>query len=384
MIFFNSYCYGQKTGARGKKNANATNQMNEKGRNLILTGKINEAIASYAPLAQNSTNTTLIAEYAYALALAGIYDAALINLDRTGSNFNETDIKYFTSQVFVLMGYNDIATEFWKPSYNSIIPSWIALKANELSEKYKSTITGSKKTNREELIVKFKQANELVEEHSYLQSIALFHEITDILPNEFLPYAGYSISLEKIGALEKSQQVIEKALTLVGNNQENSEKRQFLQYRLAAVKAKISSYAKVKSEYQKNIINDRGPQMMAYGGTMITSSLFSLNCRIGYFISDKTNTSFNLGVNNSSTGGSSLNLGLSVYSRYHALICGLGFQNYESNWSIVYSLGVSIRFKKHKNQSFDIFLDLDKGFGSNSVTTENISFGIPIYFGKRK
>ena len=49
-------------------------------------------LLSYAPLAQNSTDNTLIAEYAYALALGGIYDDALINLDRIGGQTNKPDV----------------------------------------------------------------------------------------------------------------------------------------------------------------------------------------------------------------------------------------------------------------------------------------------------
>ena len=103
------------------------------------------------------------------------------------------------------MGYDDIATEFWKPSDNSKIPAWIALNSNTLLEKYKSKLTWhTKKQVVMELVAKFKLANELIAKHSYFQSLAYFHEIIDVLPNEYLPYAGYSIALEKAGAIEKS------------------------------------------------------------------------------------------------------------------------------------------------------------------------------------
>ena len=224
LLLANLDGYGQRSEQNEKKASVSGDIQNEKGRNLILSGNINAAIASYAPLAQTSPNNTLIAEYAYALALGGIYDAALITLDRIESQFNESDVNYFTSQVFILMGYDDIATEFWKLSDNNKIPSWIALNATILSEKHKSNLKGLKKLSRDELIAKFKSANELTGEHLYLESIAQFHELIDFLPNEYLPYAGYSIPLEKIGAFEKSEQVVEKALSLIGKKPEHTDK----------------------------------------------------------------------------------------------------------------------------------------------------------------
>ena len=73
-----------------KQSASSTQVMNESAssnitvshqnaRNFILSGNINEAIATYAKLiVSDATNATLLAEDAYALALGGIYDAALM------------------------------------------------------------------------------------------------------------------------------------------------------------------------------------------------------------------------------------------------------------------------------------------------------------------
>ena len=376
--------------AKMREDLTDNNSQNEKGRTLLLSGNVNEAIASYAPLAQNSTNTTLVAEYAYALALGGIYDAALINLDRIGSKIDESDVSYFTAQVFALMGYDDIAVEFWKPSENSKIPAWIALNSAILLEKFKCKLPRSKKPSREELVAKFKLANELVTDHLYLQSIALFHEIIDFLPDEYLPYAGYSVSLEKIGSIEKSTQVIEKALSLVGDHPEDLEKKQFLEQRLAAIKELMVSPTKVNSAFQKNVLGAKHPQMMAYGGGSIASSSVSLMFKIGRFISDQSNVTCNLGITNyPGGGGASGNLGVSYYNRYHAYIYGIGLMSSGNSWSIVYSLGMelNLKFKKTKGPAFDkmqIFLDFNQGLSSGSPFSGNFSVGLPLYFGTRK
>jgi tetratricopeptide (TPR) repeat protein len=383
VLLTNSNCAYEQF-AKMREDLTPNNSSNEKGKNLLLGGNINEAIAVYALLAQNSTNATLIAEYAYALALGGIYDAALINLDRIGNQTDASEVSYFTAQVFALMGYDDIAAEFWKPSASSKIPAWIALNSDALSAKYKCSLPRNRKTSREELIAKFKLANELVTNHSYLQSIALFHEIIDLLPNEYLPYAGYSVSLEKVGALEKSAQMVEKALTLVGDHPEDFEKKQFLENRLAAIKGKTVPLPTDNFKFQKNVLDAKHPQMMAYGGGMIAPSSFSLIVRIGRFVTDKSNVSCNLGITNSSDGGTLGNLGLSYYDRYHAFIYGVGLTTSGNNWSIVYSGGVSLKLKKLKDRTIDIFLDFNQGLSSGSPFSTNISFGVPFYFGTRK
>ena len=81
----------------------------------------------------------------------------------------------------------------------------------------------------------------------------------------------------------------------------------------------------MKNEYQKNNLNDKAPQMMAYGGAVISPSLLNLNGKIGYFVANSMNFSFNFGIS-SASGSLSKNLGLSVYQRYHVIIIfGSGF-----------------------------------------------------------
>lgn len=363
---------------------------NEKARNLILAENINEAIASYAQLiSKDSTNATLLAEDAYALALGGIYEAALMRLDRCWSiGANSPDVNYLTGQVFALMGYNDITNEIWKSSEKYKTPVWIDSKAAILLEKYKIKTSNLSIKNKEELIAKFKLANEMAAKNSYFQSIALFHEIIYLYPNEYLPYVGYSITMEKAGALEKSAQTTEKAISLIGNNPEDQEKRQFLEQRLVSIKRQMALLpaGSLPGLYQMKVLDAARPQMMAYAGGTASPSLTSLNCRIGYYISGSTNGSLDFGITNIS-GKSSANLGLSVYDRKNSYVYGTGILMTSGSGSTAYYLKISMglsKMNRSRTSSLDIFLDVNYGMGKGALTFFGLSLGESIYFGKRK
>jgi tetratricopeptide (TPR) repeat protein len=363
---------------------------NVKARNLILAENINEAIASYAILiSKDSTNATLLAEDAYALALGGIYEAALMRLDQSWSmGANSADVNYLTGQVFALMGYDEITNEVWKSSEKYSTPSWVASKATLLLEKYKTKNSKLLKISREELLAKFKLANDLASKSSYFRSIALFHQITNLYPNEYLPYVGYSIAMEKTGALNKSAQTIEKAISLVGNNAEDREKKQFLEQRLAYINQKMTLLPAGTLPGLSRTIVPIGelPQMMAYIGGMASPSFTNLNGRIGYFMTGASNASLDFGLTKSA-GVSSTNLGLSFYERSKYSVYGAGFQLASVSGKTVYylklSVGLSI-MNRVRTSSFDLFLDINYGMKKGDVSTYSLSVGKGIYFGKRK
>jgi len=355
----------------------------EKARNFILTENINDAIASYAQLiAKDSNNTMFLAEDAYALALGGIYDAALTRLDRIWYiGANSPDVNYFTAQVFALMRYDDLASEFWKASENG--PAWISPKSAILLKKFKRKLPKSIKINREEIIANFKHANELASQSLNFQSIALFHEIINYYPGEYLPYIGYSTTLEKTGALEKSAQSIETAISLIGNNTEDQAKKQLLEKRLLTIKQKIASLplGTMPLFPQRKVMGDgSGPQWMIYGGGEASPSSSSLNGRIGYYISNSNNVSFDIGKMNRS-----LELGVSMYSRKRSFVYGTGIMMSTGDGSTNLYLKLSLGFSKmnHKQtSSIDIFQDIDVGLGSAAMFSWSV--GKSFYFGKRK
>lgn len=372
------------------KSTSGINSSHDNARNFILAENINGAIASYARLiARDSSNITFLAEDAYALALGGIYDAALIRLDhsrRIGAN--SPVVNYFTAQVFALMGYDDLASEFWKSSATNKAPAWISSKSAILLQKFKCKFPNSAKTNREELITNFKRANELASQNLYFQSIALFHKIINYYPNEYLPYVGYSISLERAGALEKSAQTIEKAISLIGNNAEDKEKKQFLEQRLVSIKRNMTALplGVMPALPPGKELDITRPQMMAYAGGMIAPSLINFNCRIGYYISGSSNASLDIGTMKIDSASFS-NIGLSVYNRQNNFVSGGGILMTSGNGNTGFAVKLSVgysRMNKNRTFSFDIFLDVNKGLAKGALTTFSQSVGTSVYFGKRK
>lgn len=374
----------------GGSNITAANPSITKARNFLLTENIYEAIAAYGKLIKTDfTNPALLAEDAYALALGGIYDAALVRLDLCRSlGASSPEINYFTSQVFALMGYNDLASEFWKASAENKAPVWISAKSSLLLQKYRSKLPVTTTKTREQLIANFKHANELASQTQYFQSIALFHDIVNIYPNEYLPYVGYSITLEKTGALEKSAQTIEKAISLIGNTSEDNVKKQLLEKRLATIKQNmnlLTPYTMPEMPVIKAPDAAR-PQMMAYAGGMFAPNTTNFNGRIGYFISGTSNASLDFGVWKNAEYSSS-NVGMSIYNRQKSLVSGAGFLMNSANGNSAFSLKLSVGFSKMnkaRTTSFDIFLDMNKGLKKDALTTFCFSIGTSKYFGKRK
>lgn len=367
-----------------------TNAEHTKARYHVLAGNLNAAIALYAQLiATDRTNAVFLAEDAYVLALAGIYDAALLRLDMANAcGTDSPEVKFFSSQVFSLMGYDDVAREFWKPAGNYPTPAWISVNATALIQKYSRKSPSTTINSREQLISTFKQANQLASQSSYFQSIALFHDITAVYPSEYLPYVGYSISLEKAGAYTKSIQSIEKALTLIGNTTNDPAKKHLLEQRLTFLKLYTTTSPPVipPGVTPKKVNESDKMQMMAYIGGMVSPGFTNINGRIGYFVAGSTNAAFDIGVLKTSE-NSSTNLGLTIYNRSKNFVSGFGLMLNSSGGTSVFGMKLSAgysRMNKKNTSSLDIFLDFNRGFTKDAITTYIFSVGKSFYFGKRK
>jgi tetratricopeptide (TPR) repeat protein len=362
---------------------------NQKSRSFVISEEINHAIASYSLIAKYSDNPVLISEYAYALALGGIYDAALVQLDRIWLiEQTSVDVNFFTSQVFLLMDQFDLASVFWKENQQNKIPGWIASKSALLLQKYKRKSSVQESMTQEEVIAKFKLANDMASGGSLFQSLELYREIIDQCPDEFLPYVGFSLTLQKIGANEKSLRILEKGISVIPDDTEHREIKQILEKRKASIKQNIyTSPEKIVLPLHKikesEILNS---QMMAYVGGMIAPSYSNFNGRFGYFVSGKSNASIDLGVTKTS-GSSYSNIGLSMYSRKEKFVFGTGLQailrDGSSSFYAKISIGLSFMNKK-RTASFDVFLDGNAGLSKGAPTLISMSVGRSVYFGKRR
>jgi tetratricopeptide (TPR) repeat protein len=360
----------------------------DNARTLMLTENFDNAISVYAQLiVRDSGNVSLNAEYAYALALDGIYDAALIRLDKAQKmQPSNQETNFYASQILALMGFQQLADEYVKVVGSSGAPSWIASKAPLLLQKYRRILKEPGNRSGNELVTLFTRANRLTAQNCTFQSIALFEEITSQYPEVYLPYMGYSLALEKAGMYEQSLKTIQKALTLIGNTPEDQEAKQVLEKRLTTLQSKVTTGNNTSKANPTSISEVAKPQMMAYGGGSFSSAYTSFNAKMGVFISKSDYAAFDIGLTNF---GSSTytNLGLTLYNRKKIFVAGLGLTSTLGGGSSVFygkvSVGISIMNKKGTT-SLDIFLDGKMPLKSGYATVMGLSIGESVYFGKRK
>lgn len=359
-------------------------------RAYIIAEDFSNAVRTYASLVEKDAESAILnSEYAYALALNGIYDAALARLDRIWmSGSGSSDVNFFASQVFALMGYEMLAVEFGQKIEAGSVPAWISSAAAELLEKYSDRMPGDNMSEGGDVVTDFQRANRLAAQNYNLMSAAMFEGIITRYPDEYLPYVGSSIALEKAGLYEKSEQAIEQALALLGKGEDNPETRQVLELRLADIKVKTSAGDKStdKNPLASASPDSKGRRMLAYGGGMFSTSYLSLTGRFGTFISGAGSISADLGVT-SSGGSTSINIGAMNFFRQKIFAggygIGFGFGGGSTTFNLKISVGLSI-MNKENNASWDIFLDGRQPLGAEgAATTVGFSVGRSVYFGSR-
>lgn len=346
-------------------------------RNLILTGQIPQAIQRYSQLVnEDERNPALLSEYAYTLALGGIYEGALMNLDRAKlfGAFSRKDC-FYAGQVFALMRCDQPAVELLT---RSSVPKWIYPKYNELYQKYKSRFT----PQGDDIKTLFNRINYLSSAGMNFQSIALYEQILEENPNAPISHIGYSIPLEKAGLYKLAAEELETGILLMPDEPQFSETKQAFNQRLAQLRQQPEKT--VSQELQKP--SKFNPKTMLYAGGMFSKDYTSFNARFGVYLSKSFNGSLNLGVSGNST-TTSVNLGFSGYQRLgNVLVIGLGLNdqiNKDNNvLSAVPSLGLSFINSK-KNSSWDVFFNLYYPLQEGASTLLGISVGKSFYWGER-
>jgi len=362
----------------------------EVARALVLTERFERAIPAYSMLlATDSANVSLNAEYAYVLALDGIYDAALSRLDRIWMlRGTSPDAGYYASQVFALMGYERLSGDFAGVTASASVPQWIAAKAPGFLQKYGRRNSEEALAVEEDAMNSFKKANRLTAQGYYLKSSVLFEEITARYPEEVLPYVGYSIALERAGMLSPSARTIEKALTVAGNAPEMEETRRMLDTRLTSLKTRIGTEINPVSPVGTLLTKAGGDsrKLIAYAGGMVAQSFISINGRFGIVKKGAGNTSVDLGLIRSG-GATGITLGLTNYSRSKAFVAGYGLQGSFAGGGLGLNLKISVGLSflnSDQTGSWDIFLDgYQPLLPKDGVTTVGMSIGRSVYFGKR-
>lgn len=359
-------------------------------RSFVLAEDFSRAVTAYANLVKkDSANVLLNAEYAYALSLNGIYDAALSRLDRIwNADANTPVVTFFAAQVFALMGYEMLAVEFGKKIETGMVPDWIASAASGFLIKYGDTTPGDYMTAEGDVVTDFRRANRLAAQNSSLMAVAMFEGIITRYPGEYLPYVGSSIALEKAGIYDKSVDAMEQAISIVEKNPEEAGAMQALEARLSDLRSRSATAGKIGLASiglgPKPVT--KGKRMLAYAGGMFSPSFLTVTGRVGRFISGSGSLSADLGMTISG-GATSLNAGVMNVFRHKIFAggygLGVGFGGGATSLNVKVSMGLSI-MNGNKNASWDIFIDGQQPLvPKGSATTMALSIGRSVYFGTR-
>ena len=362
----------------------------EKARNFILNGKINDAIGFYSTLVvQDSTNAALLAEDAFALALGGLYEAALYRLDRSWTlGMNTPDVNYYTACVFELMGYSDLTSEFWKINSKYKSPEWITLKSAGLIQKFAKKSTNQTKPDRLKIKADFKRASLLDSLGQNFQAIGIYLKVISIYPKQYLPYIGYSMVLEKMGALVNCSKAIEKAIALIGENPDDQDMKQYLVKRLEGIKNKLGKNPsdEMPGLTHVSFSSKSIPIATIYFGGSFASSYINFAVRYGYFVEESSSLGMDFGITRIGK-SMSANLGLNAYIYQKIFVSGVGLSLMAAGGKITSNFRISIGISKKnakKTSSFDAFFDISSSIAKKPYMTYSFTVGKSFYFGRRK
>jgi tetratricopeptide (TPR) repeat protein len=352
-------------------------------RNFVVNEQIAQAVSCYAQLAnKDKINSALLTEYAYVLALNGVYEGALMNIDRARLFGNLSDKCYFyIVQVFSLMGYDWITIEYVK---KSSVPEWIASHYERFHYKHKQKVI----IHSENLDVAFKRANYLAASGLCFQSIVLYEQLLEEQPDNYLFHIGYSISLEKVGLLKLAIDEMETGISLMDNTPETKEARQVFADRIAELKQKQNAEPPKQTWFldQWSKLQAFNPKTMLYAGGMFSSSYTAFNSRFGVYLSNSFNASLGLGISGNSD-ATYFNLGISGYQRFgKTLVLGLGINEQTGGGTGVFSIKPSVGLSfvnNRRDASWDLFFDIYCPLKKDAKTMFGVSIGRSFYFGNR-
>jgi tetratricopeptide (TPR) repeat protein len=350
-------------------------------REFIVQGKIQEAIVGYAQLVSKEPDkTAVLMEYAYALARGGMFEGALMYLDRARLLDVGNEYYFYAAQTMALMGRESLAVAFMKTGGN-VVPAW--LQTANLSLPHQSSPVY---INKDDDDTAYERANTLAAKGMFLQSLALLQELIDKYPTAYFPYLSISITLENLRLFDKAAESLEKSITLINDTLKIKDDAE-LRNALPAFNAHLTEL-KQKSTIQSSSLKKSKfrPQIMLYGGGMYANKYFSFNARCGVFLAQSLSAALDFSLGGGE-GSVSSTIGLTAYYRYKFLVGGSGFNlniakdNTGCNWR--FTGGFSF-LNGSGNQSTDIFVSIDIPLRAEAMVTTSISIGQSFYFGKRK
>lgn len=245
---------------------------------MVKRGDYQAAVVAYGEAARHTSNAALVAEYAYALALAGFADPALAQMDRAFIlDADDREVLFYGSAVLGAMGLTEAARELARPA-----PSWLGSppRIRPLSPARRSG----------EAATELATADYLMSQKRYVSAAVRFELLTRQYPEESLAWSGSAIALEKLGAYQAAARAVEKDLEL---NASDEESVRIGRAYLADLKSRPGL-----EEQRRAGSGLKGRYLIYMGGSYSSSeavTLVNFNSRIGKFLTDRFDVALNLG-----------------------------------------------------------------------------------------
>lgn len=352
---------------------------------LVKNNDINGALSEYTSLVDQATdsrkqtqgvNPTLLAEYGYTLALAHVFDVALVNLDEalcTARALHKRktveEVNFYIAEVLLLMKYDSLAEPFQR---RCCPPSWIT--QSEIKW-LRDTYRAAPIINREDFKTTMSRIHNLAKEEGFVQSLVLSEELSFFYKPQYFSNLESGDIWGKLGFPDKAVQSYQSAKnkSCVASDTMICE---FADYQIQYWQKRINN------PFQRWILKYNPGALLYLGGTSSLSNI-SINSRIGFY----TNTQFNVSLNLSyshflEVGNNSFAIGLSAYQRFcNMLAVGASinnqFTNGDYNLYIAPLVGISF-YRPMKKMSIDLFYHMNiPCLGGNLL--HNITFGVTTY-----
>lgn len=332
-----------------------------------------DALLKYSEAVKKTNAAPVFGEYAYALAYAGLGEAALTSVDRALiAEPLHPEIHFYLSEILNAAGLESASAELSVP-----VPAWLKGKPLKLPALAVAAPAGDFETASGSL-------NALMAQKRYAQAAVQYDRLCKASPAEPRCHVGYALALERLGAYKSASTEASKNLALYKEPQP-----------LAITQAFINDLARRPplnfSSGDKPTL--KGRYLLFTGGSLNRAddrTLYSFNTRIGKFLSERIDVSANLALNGGNAVSDYNGITLGAVGRYNTPLSfmplnltlaakGERVPAPDKNFTFLLSPGLSYFIK---DSSIDLFFDVAMtGPYSGSVT---MSLGYTIYFGGGK
>lgn len=380
------YCIGSTWCVYGSAKNNVS-ELRDLARQSLMSGSIDSAVVYYWYAIEDArehrnggrgVDGTLVAEYAYALALHHDYEASLINTDRARA-LNTKYGDFYAAQVLTIMGHVCAANELMK---DASIPRWLDDEYHKLTLRFASEKPVY--INQDPPQQALERANRLAATKQTIQSIAIFEELMELYPTYYVIKVDYSSVWENIDHYGYAKQLLRLGINTMPNDTTLIEMRSAFTEHLALLHRQDS--ASSHKTLSQLIIGKGSPKFMTYIGASMAGKVYAINGRLGVFTSQQFSASLNMGLNYSK-GSLTGDIGLSAYKTWRVFVIGLGISDHitahGNEIGLTPAAGLSF-INKAQSSSFDIMFNVFLPITSKARTTFSLSLGKTFYIDTKK